>query len=89
LKTRFELDHSNQEDWGWFIWLRKGRIKLGVEITCEDREKGRYRLELWSKQSVFLWWDRAADTPELEALREDVQKRLSSWLGSTPPVKRV
>ena len=80
---------SNQEDWGWFIWFRDGGVKLAIEVFCEDKERGAYRVHFSSSKRKWLVWEYAVDTPELERVRELVDKQLAAWLGKPPRSERV
>ena len=89
LKDRYSDLWSNQEDWGWFIWFREGGVKFAIEVFCQDRERGEFRVHLSSSKRKWLVWEYAVDTPELERLRDLVHKVLSGWLGNPPRSKRV
>jgi hypothetical protein len=26
---------TNQEDWGWFIWFRKGNVRLAIDVFTD------------------------------------------------------
>jgi hypothetical protein len=84
LKAGYTDVWSNQEDWGWFIRLRDGAVKLGVDVYCDDRARGAYRIHLSGSVGFLLFWERAADGPPLDRLRELVEQELTAWVG-TPP----
>src|SRR5262245_18097531 len=69
---------TNQEDWGWFIWFRKGSVKLAIDVFTEDPEQGSFKVHLTSRIKRLL---RASvqDAPELEELRVLVADALSEW----------
>ena len=77
---------TNQEDWGWFIWFRKGTIKLAIDIFTEDPEQGVFRIHLTSRTKRLLVLDSVLDTPELEELRALVTTDLSAWAGDVQTV---
>ena len=83
IRARYADLQANQEDWGWFIWCRDGRVRLGIDIYCEDRARGAFRLRLTSSVKKWLLWDRAVDTPELERLRDLVVRELADWSPSS------
>ena len=72
-----DIQHE-QEDWGWFIWFRKGDVKLAVDIFTDDAGAGQFRIMLTSRRRKLLF-DKAADTPELDELRDLVVAELEKW----------
>ena len=78
VRERYEDIQSNQEDWGWFIWFRKGRVKLAIDVTTDDGEAGEFRLRLTSRTKRFLGY-KEADTTELEELRDLIESELRKW----------
>jgi hypothetical protein len=80
-----EMQHL-QEDWGWFLWFRRGRIRLAVDIFCDDPDQGAFRMHLTSRTPGFLFGDKIEDTPELDELRDTVVSRLTEWVGQPPRV---
>jgi len=80
---------TNQEDWGWFAWFEKGRVKLAVDVFADDAAEGRFRIHLTSRVSRFLLGDKVVDTPELEELKTLVEDRLHSWDARNLEVTRV
>ena len=81
---------TEQEDWGWFIWFRKGNVRLAIDVFTDDPEAGAadggaaFRVHLISR--VKKWLGHAvSDTPELEAVRQLVVERLSGWT-DTPAI---
>lgn len=89
IQNRYESIQANQEDWGWFAWFSKDQINLAIDIYCEDPDSGSYLIHLTSRVKRFLWFDRVADTPELEELRQLVTTTLNRWLGTGVSVKRL
>ena len=85
IRSRYTVLQADQEDWGWFIWLRDGRVRLAVDITCEDRARGSFRLRLTSSVKKWFVWDRVVDTPELDRLRELVERELADWSPRSSP----
>ena len=69
---------SNQEDWGWFIWFKKGAVKLAIDVHTDDGDAGEFRIRLTS-QTKRLFGYKEADTPELEELRALVESELHKW----------
>ena len=89
VEGRFEKIQTTQEDWGWFIWFRKGEVRLAIDIFCDDAEKGEFRVRVSSERKkgwLFGRWE--IDTPELEGLKNEVVARLSGWAGKVE-VERV
>ena len=82
VEGRFEKIQTTQEDWGWFIWFRKGEVRLAIDIFCDDPEKGRFRVRVSSERKKGWLFGRCEiDTPELEGLKDQVVDRLSGWAG--------
>ncbi len=88
ISGNFEDVVTEQEDWGWFIWFRRGPIRLAVDIFCDDPRHGSFRLRLTSRRKRLLIGDSVVDTPELEEVRKLVSSHLASWAG-TLGVERV
>jgi hypothetical protein len=80
-----EIQHE-QEDWGWFLWFRRGRIRLAVDIFCDDPDQGTFRMHLTSRTPGSLFGEKIEDTPELDELRDTVVSRLTEWVGQPPRV---
>ena len=72
---------TNQEDWGWFIWFNKGRVKLAIDVFTDDPERGLFRIHLTSRTKRFFLSDTVVDTPELEELRALIESELAAWGG--------
>ena len=70
---------TNQEDWGWFIWFRKGNIRLAVDVFADDGDAGVFRIRLTSSKTSLLVFTNDADTPELDELRDLVVAELKKW----------
>jgi hypothetical protein len=71
---------AEQEDWGWFIWFKKGDLNLAIDIHTDSRE-GEFRIHVSAARVRFFGLSRrpADDTPEVEALVEKVVARLRAW----------
>ena len=78
---RYEDVQTEQEDWGWFIWFRKGPVSIAIDIFTDDPDLGAFRIHLTSRVTRFLTFQRVVDTPELDQLRDAVVERLSTWAG--------
>ena len=81
VSSRYEDVQTEQEDWGWFIWFRKGPVRLAIDIFTDDPEIGAFRIHLTSRVKRFLAFERVVDSPELDALRDAVVEVLSAWAG--------
>jgi hypothetical protein len=80
---------TDQEDWGWFIWFRKGNVKLAIDVFADDPEAGAFRIHLTSRTKRLLVLDTVADSPELEELRTSVVSELAAWVGGPVKVTRL
>lgn len=89
IDARYEDVRRNQEDWGWFIWFRKGRASLAVDVFCDVPDEGVFRIHLTSRQKRWIVLERIVDTPELEELKGLVLDALESWTGSHCRVERL
>ena len=81
VRQRYTDVQSEQEDWGWFIWFRKDRVKLAIDVFTDDPDVGDFRIHLTSRKRGLLF-EKVADTPELEELRALVLSELSAWTDS-------
>lgn len=89
VRGRFEDIQANQEDWGWFIWFRRGPIRLAIDIVCDDPKAGAFRIHLTSRTRRWLMFDSVADLPELEEVKGLVESRIEEWTGSRCRVTRL
>jgi hypothetical protein len=89
IRREYDRVQAEQEDWGWFIWFRRGRVSLAIDVYCDDSASGVFRIHLSSRIHRFVIFDRTEDTPELEELMPKVAALLSEWLGEAPQVRRV
>jgi len=80
IRGNYENIQNDQEDWGWFIWFRKGDTKLAVDIFCDDVKRGKYRVFLASQVNRSIFGHRIADSDELLDLKNRVWKELESWV---------
>ena len=78
--SRYTDIDSGEEDWGWFIWFRKGGVKLAVDVFTDDPDTGEFRIHLTSRKRRLVF-DAAVDTPELEELRALIESELTAWIG--------
>jgi len=86
---QYDAIQHEQEDWGWFIWFRKGRGALAIDVFCDDPEQGAFRILLTSRQKRWLLPGRVVDTPELDELKDAVLRELESWTGNACTATRV
>jgi hypothetical protein len=89
VQARYSDIQSNQEDWGWFIWMNAGEIKLAIDVHTDDEVAGTFRVHLTSSVKGRMWGERVQDTSELEDLRTVVQSRLHGWADSSIETRRV
>jgi hypothetical protein len=79
VREQYEAVLSEQEDWGWFIWFRRGPIRLAIDIFCDDPESGLFRIHLTSRRRMLLFFDRVVDAAEIETVKDLVVYALSGW----------
>jgi hypothetical protein len=73
---------TNQEDWGWFIWFRKGPTRLAIDIFCDDPKSGAFRVHLSSRRKRLLFTWSFVDAPELQEVKDLVCAEIQVWAGS-------
>jgi hypothetical protein len=89
VQARYGEVDTNQEDWGWFIWLRQGDVSLAIDIFTDDPDEGAFRIHLTSRTKRLLLFDQIVDTPELEGLRSLVVADLAEWVGRAVQVAPI
>lgn len=88
IRSKYMDVMANQEDWGWFIWF-KGKIsKLAIDIFCDDRGAGVFRIHLTSRQRGWLG-DKVVDSEELEDLKNETIETLKNWVEGTIKVEKL
>ena len=80
---------AEQEDWGWFIWFRKGPVRLAIDVFTDDPEQGLFRIHLTSRTKRLLMFETVADSPELEDVRALVVSELAAWADVPVTVGRL
>ncbi|WP_410497945.1 hypothetical protein [Chitinibacter sp. S2-10] len=80
---------ANQEDWGWFAWFEKSGVKLAVDIFTDDQVANLFQIHLTSRKPRLLFGTTVQDTPELEELRQIVEKQLNAWPVDKLNIERV
>lgn len=85
----YQRVRTEQEDWGWFIWFRRGSVRLAVDVFCDDPATGAFRVHLTSRVKHLLFLDRVVDVPELDELNQFVVAELESWTGEPCAVTRL
>ena len=89
IENSFNDIQSNQEDWGWFIWFSNTEDKknsYGIDVFCDDPERGEYRVQLTStiKAKSFLWSSsKIINNQALENLKLVIENKLKSFLGTS------
>ncbi|HSP70311.1 MAG TPA: hypothetical protein VLN48_21450 [Bryobacteraceae bacterium] len=89
IQARYAHVQTNQEDWGWFIWFRKGNVRLAIDVFTDDPDAGIFRIHLTSRTQYLFVLDRISDTPELEELRAHVASQLIDWVGGGVKITRL
>jgi hypothetical protein len=80
VRARYADIQTNQEDWGWFIWFRKGDVRLAIDVFTDDPDEGAFRIHLTSRTRRLLVLESVVDTPELDELRALVASELTTWV---------
>jgi hypothetical protein len=89
VRARHTDIQTNQEDWGWFIWCRKGNVGLAIDVFTDDPDEGTFRIHLTSRIKRLLVLDTVVDTSELDDLRALVTSELAAWAGGVVRVTRL
>lgn len=89
VREKYADIQTEQEDWGWFIWFRKGQVKLAIDVFTDDPETGAFRIHLTSRARRLLRLESVVDTPELEELRALVAETLTPWAEGPVVVERL
>lgn len=50
LSERFSVPEPFQEDWGWFLWFDDDKVRLAVDVFCDDPVVGDFRIHLTSRK---------------------------------------
>jgi len=89
VRARYTDIQTNQEDWGWFIWFRQGKVRLAVDVFTDDPDEGIFRVHLTSRTKRLLVLDTVVDTSELEELRTLIASELEAWVGGALKITRL
>lgn len=79
ISAKYGKADTGEEDWGWFIWCRRDRMRLAVDIFCEDPAKSEFRLRVYAGIRKYLIFWPEVDTPELHELKDLVRANLEAW----------
>jgi hypothetical protein len=85
----YENIDTEQEDWGWFIWFRKGPVRLAIDIFTDDSDAGSFRVHLTSRKKRILFSNVVVDTSELDILKDAVVSQLANWGASAISVVKL
>lgn len=87
VRERYADIQTNQEDWGWFIWFKKGPVKLAIDVHTDDGDAGAFRIRLTSQTKRLIGY-KEADTAELDELRALVEAELRTWSATDVTVEK-
>jgi hypothetical protein len=87
VRERYADIQTNQEDWGWFIWFKKGPVKLAIDVHSDDGDAGAFRIRLTSQTRRLIGY-KEADTDELDELRALVEAELRRWSATDVTVEK-
>lgn len=82
VREGYSAIQHEQEDWGWFIWFRRNKEKLAIDVFCDDPESGSFRIFLTSRKKGRFFGYKVTDTNELEVLKSKVAAQLNNWADS-------
>lgn len=89
IRQKYQDVDTGPEDWGWFIWFRDGSTSLAVDVFCDDRETGEFRIHLTSRRKRLLVLNSIVDVPELDRMKDLVVGLLDSWADQPCGVEAV
>ena len=76
-----------QEDWGWFIWMDRGPRRICVDIFCDDKETGKFRIMITASQRS--WFRRKpVDESGIEPLKNVVVNEIAKF-GQIARVEKI
>jgi hypothetical protein len=87
VSPEYEDVQTTQEDWGWFIWMRRGQQWSGVDIYCDDKESGAFRILISGWQRRWLR-RKHVEGDDLEHIKEVTVNEISKW-GKIIKVQRL
>jgi hypothetical protein len=79
IQSKFGQIQTGQEDWGWFIWVQRGRAMLCVDIFCDEPVDGNFRIHLTVRGRKILFLKFLEDSEELRNLLKTVRSKLEDW----------
>ncbi|HEX6163749.1 MAG TPA: hypothetical protein VFZ31_10305 [Vicinamibacterales bacterium] len=87
VRARYTDIETNQEDWGWFIWFKKGAVRLAIDVHSDDGDAGQFRVRLTSRTKRLFGY-KEADTAELDELRVSIEAELRQWSAADITIER-
>jgi len=78
VSSEYEHVETSQEDWGWFIWMRRGQQWSGVDIYSDEKDSGDFRIHISGWQQG--WFGRKhIEGDDLEHIREVTVNEIGNW----------
>ena len=78
VKDGYSSVQTCQEDWGWFIWMDRGPQRTGVDIYCDDKDSGAFRIHIYgSRRKWFLL--KFVDGDDIEHVKELTINEINKW----------
>jgi hypothetical protein len=74
----FTIDLFDQEDWGWFLWLKKGKSGYSIDIGLEEEAQWKFKLFVVGKQSFLTQLFKKDKQPHLKELCQIIDSTLRS-----------
>ena len=78
VSPEYEDAQTTQEDWGWFIWMRRGQQWTGIDIYCDAKESGEFRIHISGWQRRWLR-RKHVEGDDLEHIKEVTMSEISKW----------
>jgi hypothetical protein len=87
VRAGFRDVQTSQEDWGWFIWMKRGTKRISIDIFCDDKEGGTFRIRIAGSQKG--WINRKPlDDSEVESIKNMVINEIGKF-GQIERVERI
>jgi hypothetical protein len=74
----YDSVRTGQEDWGWYIWMRRAKELTRVHIQCDNKEDGLFRIQVYSSIRKWLHW-KDIDLPEVERTNKTILVEIKKW----------
>lgn len=78
IATGYDHMETLQEDWGWYIWMRRGEQWSGVDIYCDNKQSGEFRIHISGWQARWLG-RKHIEGNDLEHIKDVTVNEIGKW----------